>query len=133
MEMPHRLALPVAGGEFCAHFGRATEFLLCDVERDSWTPGRTRSVVKRLRPGECESVPDWLKQMSVTMVLAGGIGQVAQHALGDLGIDVATGLHGEDPIRVLADWLDQHQTGGPNQCRHGSHVTRHCRLKSKPS
>ena len=63
MEIHYRLALPVANGQFCRHFGRASEFLLCDVEQDSRIAGRTRSVVKRLKPGECESVPEWLKSM----------------------------------------------------------------------
>jgi len=129
MEMPHRLALPVADGRFCAHFGRANEFLLCDVERDSWIPGRTRSVVKRLKPGECESVPDWLRSMAVTMVLAGGIGPVAQHRLKALGLSIVTGLHGDEPIRVLSDWLDRRQAGGPNTCKQESHLLRHCRKK----
>jgi predicted Fe-Mo cluster-binding NifX family protein len=133
MKMPHRLALPVADGKFCQHFGRATEFVLCDVEQDSWVPGRTRSLVRRFKPGECESVPDWLKSMAVTMVLAGGIGAVAQHRLRELGIEVIAGLRGEDPIRVLSDWLDRRQTGGVNTCRQESHLLRHCRKESRRS
>ena len=127
--MPHRLALPVSNGSFCPHFGRASEFLLCDVERGSSMPGRTRNVVKPLKPGECESVPHWLKSMAVTMVLAGGIGSIAQQRLSELGIEVVMGMSGDDPVRVLADWLSRGQTGAPNTCEQESHLIRHCRKK----
>jgi predicted Fe-Mo cluster-binding NifX family protein len=133
MTMPHRLALPLADGRFCPHFGRANQFMLCDVERDAWVPGRTRTIVKRLKPGECESVPDWLKSMMVSTVLAGGIGPVAQQRLGALGLSVVTGLCGDDPIRVLADYLDRRQSGGPNACKQETHLLRHCRTKRSSS
>lgn len=125
--MPHRLALPVAQGHFCDHFGRADEFFLCDVEPGTSTPGRMRNVVKRLRPGQCESIPQWLNSMAVTMVLAGGIGAVARHGLDALGIRVVTGLHGDDPREVLDDFLQRRQPGGANACLPAAHVLRHCR------
>lgn len=124
-----RLALPVVDGRFCLHFGRAAEFFICDVERDAFTPGRTRTVVKRFKPGECESVPEWLKAMAVSIVLAGGIGPVAQQRLASLGIGLVTGLKGDDPIQVVSQWLDRTQRGGANSCKQDSHQVHHCRTR----
>lgn len=133
MKPPDRLALPVSDGTFCAHFGRASEFLLCDVEPGSREPGRTRSVVKPAKPGACETVPAWLRRMEVTTVLADGIGAVARHQLQQLGIAVVTGLKGQAPDDVLVDWLRSAQTGGENPCEPGAHHLRHCRGKTTPS
>jgi predicted Fe-Mo cluster-binding NifX family protein len=125
--MLDRLAVPVADGRFCEHFGRAAEFLLCDVEVGSLAPGRMRHVVRKTRPGQCESVPTWLKSMCVTTVLAGGIGGVALHRLKANGIQVVPGLRGDDPAAVLNDWLKHRQSDGENRCKLEHHRMRHCR------
>ncbi len=129
MSRRQQLALPLDENGFCAHFGRASEFFLCDVERDGNTAGRSRVVMKKLKPGQCESVPDWLHSMGTTLVLAGGIGPVAQRRLKDLGIEVAAGFRGDSAEQVLGDWLERRQTGGKNPCQSNNHQLRHCRKK----
>ncbi|CAN5494333.1 hypothetical protein BH10PLA1_BH10PLA1_01040 [soil metagenome] len=49
-----RLAILIENGTLCAHFGRAKEFLPCDVEPRTVKPGRTRIVIMPAKPGECE-------------------------------------------------------------------------------
>lgn len=124
-----RIAVPVRDNLFCAHFGRCTGFLLCDVEQPG-RPGRMRQVV-RPGAGRCESLPDWLASMAVTHVLVGGIGQVGRARLEQLGLTVHTGHRGRSARDVVEAFLAGKPAGSDNPCVRYRHVPRHCRPKPK--
>jgi len=126
-----RIAIPVIGEAFCDHFGRATEFLIGDPSMGNPVDERIRKVVRKIKPGRCESVPHWLKDMGVTRVLAGGIGPVAIFRLRELGIDVSSGLRGTDPIAILRDWLENPEKSGASPCPPDSRKIRHCQSKTR--
>ena len=123
-----RIAIPVKGPTFCEHFGRADGFSLCDVEPGTRLAVRSRQVV---RPRyQCENVPEWLKAMRVTLVIAGGIGPVAQGHLAALGITVVPGQTGTDPLDVAQHYLNGRADPRVNPCRSDAHELRHCRRKN---
>lgn len=126
-----RIAIPVIGESFCDHFGRATEFLIDDPDQHLPVEERVRRVVRRVKPGKCESVPHWLKDMGVTRVLAGGIGSVAIYRLGELGIAVTSGLQGADPLAILRLWLENPKTDDATPCSPDVRRIRHCQNGSR--
>ena len=127
-----RIAIPVLGGTFCEHFGRCDGVYIFDVPT---TPEKLRightNVIWRPAAAKksCESLPQWLKELGVTTVLAGGVGNVADHHFRELGIAVLPGHTGDDAAAIAADYLNNHQgPGGPNPC--GTTLDRrmkHCR------
>ncbi len=122
-----RIAIPTTAGIFCEHFGRADGFFLCDVDATSRSVDRPRQVV---RPKTvCESIPQWLKNMGVTMVIAGGIGAVAQKHLSDLGIVVVPGQNGTDPATIAGTYLQGRATRRINPCDTARHKQFHCKAK----
>ncbi|MCC6579470.1 MAG: hypothetical protein IT440_03455 [Phycisphaeraceae bacterium] len=131
MKKPHRLAVPVLDGRFCPHFGRAEGFLLGDADLEANTICSLRTVEKPIKPGQCESVPQWLRSLAVDRVLAGGMGMVARQSLNAAGMEVVTGLSGEDPAAVMRHWLTQRPVSDDAPCRAEDHVQRHCRRSFK--
>ena len=122
-----RIAIPTTAGAFCEHFGRADGFFLCDVDGTSRGVDRPRQVV---RPKTvCESIPQWLKDMGVTMVIAGGIGAVAQKHLSDLGIGIVPGQVGRDPATIAQDYLLGKAIDRTNRCQPKEHRQLHCKAK----
>jgi predicted Fe-Mo cluster-binding NifX family protein len=128
-----RLAIPVDGDKFCDHFGRAREFLIDDPALEFPVEERIRRVVRRIKPGKCESVPHWLKDMGVTRVLAGGIGSVAIFRLRELGIAVSSGLSGTDPLAILRQWLENPNKTDASPCSPDARKIRHCQNGSRKS
>jgi predicted Fe-Mo cluster-binding NifX family protein len=106
-------------------------FFLCDVDATSRSVDRPRQV---MRPKtRCESIPQWLKDMGVTMVIAGGIGAVAQKHLSDLGILVVPGQVGRDPATIAQDYLLGKAINRTNRCQPKDHRQLHCKAKRERS
>jgi predicted Fe-Mo cluster-binding NifX family protein len=124
-----RIAVPIYHDMFCEHFGRADSFMLCEVDDTSRQVDRPRSVV-RPKP-KCETVPDWLKSMGVTTILAGGVGAVAQHRCKELGMTLSAGHSGTEPHSIvrlfLEDGLGQQRA---NPCSGLEHRHRHCHSRT---
>ncbi len=68
-----RIAVPLSGGKFNAHFGQSTAFWVCDVEGGSQTAANGRELPL---PGEggCGVIPAVLARAGVNLVIAGGMG-----------------------------------------------------------
>jgi predicted Fe-Mo cluster-binding NifX family protein len=122
-----RIAVPVLDDVFCEHFGRSNGFFLCDVEEPTRQLGRTRTVLRPRGKGKCESLPDWLAQMGITMLLVGGMGEVGRHRFDQLGITVSVGHRGTDPQEVVTGFLAGSAEHKKNPCADFEHRHRHCR------
>lgn len=122
-----RIAIPLTDTQFCEHFGRADGFFLCDVDPATRSVIRPRQVVRPRQ--QCENVPQWLRDMRVTLVIAGGVGPVAQGHLSGLGITVVAGQEGTDPQVIAQRYLSGRATGRTNRCRTDEHALRHCKRK----
>jgi len=122
-----RIAVPIRESIFCEHFGRCTGFVLCDVSGQDREPGQVREIVRKHGTGKCESLPEWLAQMGITHILAGGIGEVGRHHFEQIGITISVGHSGRDPRDVLRKFLANPPSPVKNPCAEFEHRHRHCR------
>lgn len=123
-----RIAVPVSGEVFCEHFGRCDGFYLCDAAEGAVDRPR---IVRRPK-SKCESVPHWLRELGVNVVLVGGIGVVGTRRLAELGMEVATGHTGTDPQAIAEHFLREGPGRQDNPCARFEHRHHHCKTK-KPS
>ncbi|HOX06800.1 MAG TPA: NifB/NifX family molybdenum-iron cluster-binding protein [Planctomycetota bacterium] len=111
-----RIAIPVAEGRLCPHFGHCQEFALIDVDE------KTKSVTAQRRetppPHEPGVLPRWLAGEGANVIIAGGMGARAQGLFAQSGIKVVVGAPAEPPEDVVKAYLaGTLQTGG-NLCDH---------------
>lgn len=120
-----RVAVPMLDDKFCSHFGRCNGVFLCDVDPDQGKIDRPR-IVPRNASG-CESLPNWLDELAVHCVIAGGIGAGAQQRLAQLGIRVSAGHDGNTPEDVVRHYLADPDAQHANACADHDHEHKHCR------
>ncbi|MCK4547186.1 MAG: P-loop NTPase [Candidatus Eisenbacteria sp.] len=111
-----RIAIPVAGGKLCAHFGHCETFALIDVDTEGKKIVRQERVVP---PGHEPGVlPRWLSEQGANMIIAGGMGQRAQALFREQDIEVVVGASAEDPELVVQSYLKGNLETGDNLCDH---------------
>ncbi|MGB9822417.1 NifB/NifX family molybdenum-iron cluster-binding protein [Thermodesulfovibrio sp.] len=118
-----RLAIATENGYVAQHFGRCPGFTIVDIEDGKIinknlieNPG-----YKAHQPGQ---VPMFLRNQSVTHVIAGGMGPNAVMNLQAAGIKVIVGVTGkvED---IIAQFLSGTLSGGESLCEHGHGNCKH--------
>jgi predicted Fe-Mo cluster-binding NifX family protein len=120
-----RIAIPLRDQQFCAHFGRSSALMLCEVDVSNQSVDRPR-IIERGATG-CDSMPSWLQSLAVEVVVAGGIGANAVASLADKGIRVSAGHQAHTPQDAIDSFLQSPQ-GDPNYtCNHDDHHTHHCK------
>ena len=99
-----RIALPMQGASFCAHFGGATHFRIVEADRT------TRAVLSQVDRQAPEHVPGafpaWLAKQGVQAVIVGGIGQRAVQLFTQSGIQVFTAQGEATPEALVAQQLE---------------------------
>lgn len=111
-----KYAVPVSGGELCAHFGHCEEFALIDVDTaGKKIIGRENVPAPEHQPG---LLPPWLAQRGVNLVIAGGMGMRAQQIFQQNGIEVVFGAAEPDPEKAVLDHLNGRLDTGDNVCDH---------------
>lgn len=120
-----RIAVPTLEGNFCAHFGRCDGVFLCDADPATGLIKRPRLVPRNAHG--CDSLPNWLNDLAVQCVVAGGIGGGARMRLGELGIEVSAGHDGRTPEDVVRHYLTDPEADLPNSCADHDHNHRHCK------
>ncbi len=112
--MKQKIAIPVANGELCSHFGHCEAFAIYSVE-----DGRIvdQELVDPPRH-EQGSHPQFIHQLGCDVLIAGGIGFKAQELLCSKGVKVILGA----PKLPLTKLVDQYLQGvlesGDNRCDH---------------
>ena len=119
------IAVPVFNDRFCTHFGKCDSVFLCEADPAAGAIDRPR-IVPRNASG-CESLPNWLNEMAVQCVVAGGIGAGARQRLTQLGIVVSAGHTGETPEDAVRHYLADPEAEHPNACADHEHEHKHCR------
>ena len=109
-----RIAIPMAEGALCMHFGHCSTFALVDVENDE-VKSVTEVVPPPHQPG---LLPPWLAGQGVTMVIAGGMGSRAQSLFTASGISVVTGASGTGASEIVKAYLAGSLQTGANACDH---------------
>ncbi|MDD3118881.1 MAG: iron-sulfur cluster carrier protein MrpORP [Victivallales bacterium] len=111
-----KIALPLADGKLCLHFGHCQQFALVDV--DDATRKITGTTLVTPPPHEPGLLPQWLGEQGVTDIIAGGMGQRAQMLLAERGITVITGAAAATPEALVTAYLAGTLATGANTCDH---------------
>ena len=111
-----RYAVPVTDGRLAEHFGHCEYFALFDVDEER------KTILKRElipSPGHQPGfLPAWLAEEGVSVVIASGMGSRAQSLFEESHIQVVVGASGDDPERVVLDYIQGNLPIGENICDH---------------
>jgi Mrp family chromosome partitioning ATPase/predicted Fe-Mo cluster-binding NifX family protein len=111
-----KIAVPVANGQLCMHFGHCEQFALISVDPES----RAIHSADYLTPPPHEPgvLPKWLAEQKVGAVIAGGMGSRALSYFQDYGVRVVTGARGGTPEELVRAYLEGTLETGANVCDH---------------
>ncbi len=111
-----RIAIPIAQGQLCQHFGHCDEFAIVDVNSQEKS---ISGVFTEAAPVHAPGVlPQWLGQHKVNVVIAGGMGSRAQALFAQNGIQVVIGAAAGTPEAVVNAYLNGTLQTGANICDH---------------
>lgn len=65
-----------------------------------------------------EFLPPWLAEKGVSVVIAGGMGSRAQAIFHENRIEVIVGVLGDDPEKIVLDYIKGELATGDNICDH---------------
>lgn len=108
-----KIALPIADGEICMHFGHCQFFRVFNVEND--VVGTFEDLTPP--PHEPGVIPAFLAENNVNLVIAGGMGSRAQNIFNQHGINVIVGASGE-PKEAVTQYIAGTLVSGVNGCDH---------------
>ena len=111
-----RIAIPMAQGKLCMHFGHCEQFALVDVDEAKKTILSTNYLTPP--PHEPGLFPRWLHEQGANMIIAGGMGQRAQGLFTENGIKVLVGAAAESPEATVQAYLAGTLKTGANVCDH---------------
>ncbi len=111
-----KIAIPVADGALCLHFGHCEKFVLIDADPEKKTILGTQ--ILDAPPHQPGLLPPWLAERGVTCVIAGGMGGKAQDLFRERGISVVTGAAPGAPEKLVMDYLNGELATGTNACDH---------------
>ena len=109
-----KFAIPLAEGVLCAHFGHCQQFAIIETE-----DGRIKD--KELHtppPHEPGVLPNWLAELGVSVVIAGGMGRRALGLFSEKGIEVTVGAPSSLPETLVEQYLQGTLIAGQNICDH---------------
>jgi predicted Fe-Mo cluster-binding NifX family protein len=109
-----KVAVPVADGTLCLHFGHCQYFAIFDVENGA-VKGRNDVNPPPHAPGV---IPKFLNEQDVAVILAGGMGHKALELFDQFNIQVVTGASPVDPQIAVEDYLKGTLQTGANVCDH---------------
>jgi ATP-binding protein involved in chromosome partitioning len=115
-----KIAVPVADGRLCPHFGHCQEFELITVNAEKMEILNRETVPPP--PHQPGILPQWLHQLGCDLVIAGGIGHRAVELFGQFGIVVITGVAPASPEDVIAAYLAGRLSAGDNTCDRSDHA-----------
>ena len=118
--MKKRIAVPTNNGQVAQHFGRCPEYTICEIEDCNIL---STEVIKN--PGHKPNfLPNYLNELNVDIVLAGGMGQKAFKLFQQNNIEVVTGATGEVKNSVKA-YLNNELDTDNDLCDHSEHHHNH--------
>ncbi|MDD2381016.1 MAG: NifB/NifX family molybdenum-iron cluster-binding protein [Mariniphaga sp.] len=113
--MKNKIAIPVDNsGKLDPHFGHCKYFAIHEVEDKIIV---TDEIVQP-PPHEPGVLPNWLADLGITEVLAGGMGNRAIQHFNKLGINVFTGAPEMDARELINGFLNDTIEFSANYCDH---------------
>jgi ATP-binding protein involved in chromosome partitioning len=111
-----KIAIPLANGLLCQHFGHCEQFAFFDVSPDGHDALEATPVAApEHAPG---LLPRWLQERGVDVVVAGGMGSRAQALFAQAGVRVITGAPSVSAEQAVRDFLAGTLVTGDNACDH---------------
>ncbi|MBU0715524.1 MAG: P-loop NTPase [Verrucomicrobia bacterium] len=111
-----KIAIPMADGKLCMHFGHCEQFALIDAdEKTKKITGRQLLTPPAHEPGV---LPKWLHEQGANVIIAGGMGQRAQNLFAENDIKVVVGAPGDEPDKLVISYLEGTLVSGTNVCDH---------------
>ena len=111
-----KIAIPLTNGVISSHFGHCEQFAIIDADIESKEIKNTDVLTPP--PHEPGLLPKWLSEMSVELVIAGGMGQRAQQLFQQNNIDVIVGIANSTPEELVELYLNNQLQSGQNICDH---------------
>ncbi|RJO64422.1 MAG: chromosome partitioning protein ParA [Myxococcales bacterium] len=111
-----RIAIPVAAGKLCAHFGHCETFAFIDLDETGKNMTDRRDLTPP--PHEPGVIPRWVASQGANVVLAGGMGARAVSLFEEAGVKVFTGCPCDTPENLVRQYAEQTLTTGSNVCNH---------------
>ncbi len=111
-----RIAIPVAQGKLCMHFGHCEQFALVDVDVDKKSIEKIEMVTPP--PHQPGILPPWMADQGVNLVIAGGMGARAIGLFEQLGVKVIVGAPCDTPEKIVQAYLNNSLETGQNVCDH---------------
>ncbi len=113
-----KIALPVARGQLCLHFGHCEKFHFYEVDPDAKKIIKTE--IMDAPPHEPGLLPRLLSEKGVNVVIAGGMGMRAQQLFNQNGVKVVTGADpaGGSLEETVMAYLNGSLQTGANLCSH---------------
>ena len=112
-----KIAVPFENGQVFQHFGHTETFKLYEIENDEIVSGE---IVSANGSGH-EALADFLANLSVNVLVCGGIGDGAQTALTGAGIEICSGAQGDADAAVRAYLKGEIESAGVNCDHHHDH------------
>ena len=109
-----KIAIPMAEGLLCNHFGHCEQFALIDLQGQNII----QKTMVTPPPHEPGLLPRWLGEKGVNLIIAGGMGQRAVSLFNEQGIKVLTGAPQLALEELIAHYVNQTLITGDNVCDH---------------
>jgi ATP-binding protein involved in chromosome partitioning len=110
-----KLAIPLAGGSLAMHFGHCEQFAIIETDEAGNILSREDIVPPAHAPGV---LPEWLGELNVTHIIAGGMGSRAQNLFSQKGITTIVGAHEGNPEELVKACVEGTLKTGENICDH---------------
>lgn len=111
-----KIAIPIAQGKLCMHFGHCEVFAVLTVDEEKKTVIAREYLTPP--PHEPGVLPRWLGEQKVNVIIAGGMGQRAQQLFAEQNISVVVGAPAGTPEELAAAYLAGTLVSGTNACDH---------------
>ena len=112
-----KIAVTFANGEVFQHFGHTEDFKLYEIEAGQVV---SSEIINTNGNGH-DALASFLADLSVSVLLCGGIGDGAQAALTDAGIEICSGAQGDADAAVNAYLNGELKSAGANCDHHHEH------------
>ena len=109
-----KIAIPLAKGKLCAHFGHCEQFAIVTV-----ADGKIAEQKMMTPPPHAPGViPKWVADQGCTDILVGGMGEAAQEIFQQRGVKVLCGAPSDTPENLVDLYLRGEIVDAGNACDH---------------
>lgn len=109
-----KVAIPLAEGRLCNHFGHCEQFAIFTVTNGSIA----KQDVLTPPPHAPGVIPNWLADQGCTDILVGGMGEAAQAIFASRGVKVVCGAPQDSAVNLVNSYLSGELSDSGNACDH---------------